>query len=69
MRERFFPNVSKCLRRLTATTSFVREAAEGASSDIVYLKKSVDDQTVPRGGIYSRHFQGHRENTTAPVKL
>jgi hypothetical protein len=21
------------------------------------------------GGTYSRHFQGHRENTTTPVKL
>ena len=44
MRERLFPNVSKCLRRLTATTSFVREAAERESSGIVYLKKVVDDR-------------------------
>jgi hypothetical protein len=51
-----------------ATTSFVREAAEGASSGIVYLKNFIDDQTVPRGGIYFHHFQGHRENNPIVAK-
>jgi hypothetical protein len=74
LRSGSFPHVSKSSlvavrrhRRLTATTSFVREAAEGESSGIVCLKKFADDQTVPGGGVCSHGSKGHQQNTTNPT--
>jgi hypothetical protein len=59
------PQVSKSFlvavrrhRRLTATTFFVREAAEGESTGIVCLKNFGDDQIAPGGRMYSPHFKG-----------